>query len=341
MSCCRRSAERRAGGARRLRGLTLIELLVAQVIVGIIAAGMFALIGGMTRSFHEEHGAAEAQIRLREASSVLMRSLQGIGGNEGKAGYLVMRDDGGPDAADSLSVFRADYGVCGGVQAVLSVEGGNRLRLAQHDFDGDTFPDCPLENMVGCRMDDITGRVLLVEGQTRSAQLLVTAADDSTCELTLGTSAVQSLQLQRYRDHFGSSASTPANVISELGAVQAARFGNAMTFSVADNALWRTVNGANLTRILSGVYDLQIVTAHDLPPGDGAITAAEWNHDGALTGASPDNFFGVRVGLITYGQARGGIEQPAPQVFANRFHNAAPKERRYRASWMFAAARNR
>ena len=98
MSCCKpsasapdRSAPARTsfGGRKRrrpLRGLTLIELIVAQVVVSIIAAGMFTLIGAMTRSFHEEQGATEAQVRLREASSVLLRTLQGIGGSEGQGG---------------------------------------------------------------------------------------------------------------------------------------------------------------------------------------------------------------------------------------------------------------
>lgn len=341
MCSCKRSADRRF--PRRLRGLTLIELMVAQVIVGVIAAGMFALIGGMTRSFHEEQGATEAQVRLREASSVMLRTLQGIGGSDGRAGHLVLRDDGGDSAADSLTIFSSDYGVCGGSQPVVSIEDGDKVLLAKQDFDGDTLDDCPVDTMVGCRSADLIGRVLLIEGATRSAQLLITEADVAACTLTLGSSAVQSLQVAAYNQHFSATASGPAGVLTQLGDMRTARFGASVTFSVDPytESLVRSINGAAPTKVLDGIYDLQVVTAHDLPPGDGAVAADEWNHDGALADATPENFFGVRVGLITYGSARAGIVHGAPRVFANRFHSDAPGGRRYRYSWIFAAARNR
>lgn len=326
-----------------MRGATLIELIVSQVIVGIIAAGIFALIGGMTRSYHEEHGATEAQIRLREASSVLLRALQGIGGEEGRAGYLVLSKDWGAAAADTLTIFRADYGLCAGVQGVLEVV-DHDLRLERIDLDGDSLPDCPLGTLTGCTPEAVTGRVALIEGESRSAQLLVTSADEAACVVRFETRAVQSLQIAAYNEHFGTAAANVTDVIGELGPVRAVRFGSAVTFSIDafSDRLLRSTNGQTPVPVMDGVYDLQVVTAHDFSPRNGSVDeATEWSWDGALAGATPENFFGVRVGLVTYGSANAGVRHHAPAVFANRFHDGAPADRRYRASWVFAAARNR
>lgn len=340
----RRLGARLSRSGRHLgpRGMSLIELLTSQVIVAIIAAGMFAVIGGLTRSYHSEYGASEAQVRLREASHVLLRTLQGIGGADGRAGDLVYTTDGGATAPDSLTVFRADFGTCGGVQSVDAVDGVN-LRLVQTDLDGDGYVDCPIDHLVGCSATELEGKVVMVEGTSRSAQLLLTNVNTSPCQLTFNSGALQGLLVGAYNAHFGAAATNVNDVFADLSSVQAVRMGSTFTFTVDPHTdrLMRSINGQAPEGILDGVYDLQVVTAHDLPPGDGVIDAGEWNVNGALSGATPDNFYGVRVGLVTYGESRDGIEKELPPSFGNRTLIGAPGGRRYRTSWIFAAARNR
>jgi hypothetical protein len=342
VSCCSSSAEQRRR-RRRVRGVTLVELLVAQVIVAIVIAGVFALVAAQTRSYHQNWSAVEAQVRLREATHVMLREMQGLGGEDGFAGDIVSFSDGGNSASDTVTLFLRDFSVCGGIQPVEDFDGDDIELVDTVDLSDppDGVDDCPINFLPGCDEADLLGRAVLARGDNHGARFVITSVDVSDCKVELGSSPANTAFRAAYNAAWGTSHSSVSAVLGDLGTEEAVVFGSTMTFTVDDSRemLQRSVNGAAAVDVLPRVTDLQVEFAHDLN-GNDLIDAGEWDTTGGLAGATPRNFHGVRFGLVTYASSGNAVEA-APPTFGNRDLSGVPGGRRYRYSMHFAAARNR
>ena len=104
--------------------------------------------------------------------------------------------------------------------------------------------------------------------------------------------------------------------------------------------LQRSVDGgATFVDVLTDVFDLQVERVYNV---NGTLTTVTSSTTAALpAGATADNFLGIRIGIITFGRAADGMEVRPPSPFSNRTTSSAPGKRRYRASFIFSAARNR
>ena len=63
------------------RGLTLIELLITMVLVSIVMAGIYAMLGSSSEVFHHQELTAESQTRLRFATRAIKQDLLRAGHN--------------------------------------------------------------------------------------------------------------------------------------------------------------------------------------------------------------------------------------------------------------------
>jgi len=328
-----------------LRGFTLVELIVSQVIVGIIAAGVFGLIAAQTQSFHSNWSATEAQVRLREATHLMLRDAQGLGDVSQGAGEMIGFVDGGSGDADELFVYRNDVALCQGGLGVDTVA-GDTLQLTLVDYDLDGTDDCPIDDAAtNCPSAELVGSSALVIGDgplAEHAVLLVTAANAGTCSVTFADGANGN-----YKQFFDvahpdlPSQSSVSDVIAAVGSVTGVSFGNRMHFYV--NAprenLMRMVNAQAETVVVEGIRDLQVQAAHDVDNND-VIANTEWRSTATLTDATAFNFRAMRIGLMAFANSKRSIEVAPPNIFGNRDHSAAPGGRRYRQSFVIAAARN-
>ncbi len=349
------SSARRPGPRRRrvalrpARGFTLIELFVSQAIVGVMAAAIFALIAAQTKSFHTSWSTSEAQIRLRESTHLLLRDLQGIGSDQDLPGQLLGFTDGGTGGSDAVVVFRQDAAICTGALGIDSIDHSAEtitLELVDHDANAGTANVCPMGNIVGCSAATVSGRVAHVRGDLRAGFFYVSSADETNCTLSVPTGD-NADYITNYESQNDVTASSMTNILNPgqangLGSPVGVLFGSSIAFSVDDarEVLQRSVNGLPPTDVIDDVRDLQIELAHDLDL-DGVIDAGEWNTTGTLAGATPANFRAVRLGLMTFASSKDNIVARPPSVFGNRNHTTAPDGRRYRYSFVLAAARNR
>lgn len=68
--------------ASNKKGITLIELLVALVICGIVIAGIYRLFIGQTRAYTVQDQVVEVQQNVRNAMEILLRDLRMAGFND-------------------------------------------------------------------------------------------------------------------------------------------------------------------------------------------------------------------------------------------------------------------
>ena len=100
--------------------MSLIEVMSSQVIVIILITGLVSLVAAMAKKLNSETNVSDAQVRLRQATHLLLRDTQGIGGDAALSGDLVSVVDNVANAVDAdvgtdiLTVFKRDESVCNG-----------------------------------------------------------------------------------------------------------------------------------------------------------------------------------------------------------------------------------
>jgi Tfp pilus assembly protein PilW len=322
---------------------SLIELLVAQVIALIVVAGLLSLFVPTVQALAQNEGSVESQVRLREASHLLLRDLQGLGGAEGGSGALfVVLADGGAGGADRFRVFRRDHTVCTenlaepGVMAVTTI-----TPAAETATLGLVTGVCPL-TAASCTAAAVVGRRMFVRSSTGAAiPLEVTAVDPGACTMTFGAAANLDA-VTAYNRVFTPAVASYSALLTQLasGGANSAKLvvGSTFEYRVVGEALQRSVNGDAFETVMPEVFDIQVVPIYDLNTND-TIDAGERNVANAV-GFSANAFFGAEISIVTFSKAKGGIVVAPPALIANRNLAAAPADRRYAASTILIAARN-
>lgn len=343
MSCSRPFAE-------RFRGLTLIELMVSQTIAIVVISAMMAIVVAMVNKLQSEVAISDAQVNLRQVSHLLMRDTQGIGSDTGAtAGDFVLISDGGTTGPDVLTIFRRDESICGGSIPVLLDDPNNGVNLQLDKVGpGGTCPFAPA-NSASCSEADLLGRALLVIGLTGRVAMMSghnASSNGGKCQINYPPGKGNKDVVDQYNATYNANIaninklfSTPSSDPDAFAPIQILS-GNGFTFRLdtARNMLQRSTNfGNSFTDILEGVHDLQVQRVYQ--KGDNTFFMNE--PDPLPAGVTKEDFVGLRLGLITFGRAVDGLNVPPPTTMANRKHAAAPSNRRYRASFVITAARNR
>lgn len=340
----------------RVRGMTLLELMVSQAVVLVLVGSIFALIVAQTRNFHRMEGSIEAQVSLRQITYALMRDLQAIGGADGRAGELLEVTDN-TNGPDQLLVFKSNPALCNsGLTTVAGANfSGNLLKIAK------TGSTCPIGNTAAsnaaCHKDLVINKDILLASNTASMRLFATAVDTSGCTITIDSSnALNTAAVTRLKRSF------PTNTVNNLtdaftlifaGNTQtgSVRLGSTLQYRVADNTLLRSVDRQTEEALLDNIADLQIARAYDTN-NDGIIGDNEWlgrtaslRNESDLTGASPVTYFGAEVILVASGSQAYGDDHVEKDIIDTAFnHSLAELQntgRTYRWSRVFMAARNR
>jgi hypothetical protein len=324
-----------------MRGLTLIEVMISQAIAIIVISAMMAVVVAMVNKLQSEVAISDAQVHLRQVSHLLLRDTQGVGASSGSsAGDFISIADGGANGADSFTLFRRDESICGGGIA-LDQKIGKNNKPETHDgvnLNPDQGDGCPIGRET-CGPDELNGRSLFVTGKTGSAMMVGHNAREQACKITYPTGKQASDIVDRYNASTGLNASNISNMFDLMLPAQILA-GSAFTYQLdsARNVLQRSTDGGEtFIDILDGVFDLQVQRVFQTPGEPVFVSEGE-----ALPAdVEADDFIGLRIGLVTFGRAVDGLTVPPPPVFANRNLSAAPKNRRYRASFVVTAARNR
>ena len=108
-----------------VKGITLIELLVALVIAGIIIAGIYRLFVAQTRAYVVQDQVVEVQQNIRSAMEILLRDLR-------MAGFNGDNTPSSPSVTPGASNITVFYQKNGAVRQVsYSVDGNSRLMRNQ------------------------------------------------------------------------------------------------------------------------------------------------------------------------------------------------------------------
>lgn len=336
--------------ADRARGLTLIEVMVSQTIAIIVISAMMAIVVAMVNKLQSEVAISDAQVNLRQVSHLLMRDTQGIGSDTGAtAGDFVLISDGGTTGPDVLTIFRRDESICGGSLPVKLDDRNNGVNL-QIDTVG-PGGSCPFAsaNSAFCSEDDLLDRALLVLGLTGRVAMTSghnASSNGGKCQINYPPGQGNKDVVDRYNATYNANINnitklfgTPSSDPDAFAPIQILS-GNGFTFRLdtARNMLQRSTNfGISFTDILEGVHDLQVQRVYQ--KGDNTFFMNE--PDPLPAGVTKEDFVGLRIGLVTFGRAVDGLNVPPPAAFANRDLSGAPGNRRYRASFILTAARNR
>jgi hypothetical protein len=343
MCSCRPFAERR----RRHRAMSLIEVMTSQVIVIILVTSLVGLVAAMVKKLHSEAGVSDANVHLRQATHFLLRDTQAVGGDQAMAGDVVIVTDGGATGPDTLTLFKRDEALCNGGLGGITQQPGNSRVLRVADVNG----ACPITDEPGnCSEDELRSRRVTVKGGAFMAIAVPTSPNEQPCQITFGTADNQQT-VNQFNTRYGTTYNNIGQVFSAMPPPLQVLVGSAYTWRLNGTTLERSVNGSAFEPILDNVYDFQIERIYDIngnatyldaqglfEPGE-VVTVS----DGAPlpVGATAENFLGLRIGLMTFSRAADGMDVRPPVRFSNRHHDDAPRLRRYRESFVLAAARNR
>lgn len=341
MCSCRPSAE----GSPR--AMTLIEVMTSQVIVIILITSMVALVAAMVKKLHSEAGVSDANVHLRQATHFILRDSQAVGGDLAEAGDVVVVQDGGATGPDTLTLFKRDEALCNGGLGGVAQQPGNARVLRV----GEVAGACPITRSPGnCSEEELASHRVVVKGGAFMAIAVPTSPNMQPCQVTFGTSDNQET-VNVFNTRYGTNFNNIGQVFSSMPSPLQILVGSSFTYRLNGTTLERSANGSAFEPILDNVWDFQIERIFDVNGNATFLDAAgnfEPNEvvtlsDGAPlpTGASAANFLGLRIGLMTFSRAADGLEVRPPARFSNRDHSAAPLLRRYRQSFVLAAARNR
>ena len=333
MSFCKRFAERRAR-----HGMSLVEVMVSQTIALVVITAMMSLVVAMVKRMQSETAASDAQVRLRQASHLLLRDTQGIGGSSSSSGDLVFIVDGGSGAADEFTIFKRDESVCGGGLELTGIAGVN-IAFTTVDIDptSGVNEQCPVDRPL-CPASELAGRTAQVVGPFKSIAMTGHTATASSCMLNFPKGQQATDVVASYNARFGASMTAISQVLGEIGPTQVL-FGSSFTYRVRNNTLQRSTDRVEFIDVLTNVFDLQVLrvyataagTTVDVPVSTGAALPA---------GITEEKFLGLRLGLVTFAATQDGMAVAPPSTFGNRTL-VGTAGFRYRASFVFAASRNR
>jgi len=320
--------------------------MVSQAIILVVVSGVFTIIVAISKSYHSSDGGVGAQLRLREVSHVLMRDLQGLGGEDGRAGDLMEVVDS-TSSADTVSVFKTNRAQCGGGLTTTRFN-TNRIHFAPDSPCVVGTAICPAtvvnNQLIALITDDATLKVRVSNVNTNSGA--------SNCSVYISPTdpdnqrALARLQLSYPPDGYP-TASIDEWLVEHPPITS--RVGVELSYTVVNNTLQRSVNRGLPEAIVDGVFDLQVARAYDTN-GDGLIGENEWVGKSAtivteadLAGANPVTFLASEVALVTFASAADAIYDVLPAGFENRTYTLTTeqKQRRYRWARFLFAARNR
>jgi Tfp pilus assembly protein PilW len=338
MSSCKPFADPSAA-----RGVTLIEVMVSQTIAIVLIAALTSLVVAMVGRLNSETNVADAQVRLRQASHVILRDAQGIGGELSQSGDLVVITEGdGLLGSDTFTLFKRDESVCGG-GVTLGGRSGVTLDVAPRG----TPAVCPI-GLTGCSPAEIASHRIVVIGASESIDLSAHLANAASCNLVLPGGGAGSQAVDDFNDKYGTAHATLNEVLDDIGPMAIA-FGTTFRYAIGGTVdapvLVRSVNNEPSATIAENIADLQVERWFDIN-GDGEISPSEVVTTDTLggvlpAGATADNFLGLHIGLLAFGKAADGFVVAPPSVFSNHSTSGLPGNRRYRGSFVTAAARNR
>jgi hypothetical protein len=281
-------------------------------------------------------------VRLREASHVLLRDVQGLGGAEGGGGALfVVVSDGGANGPDSFRAFRREHSVCTeslaepGILAVTALTSVGTATVAP------AAGVCPLLQP-SCAARFVVGRRLLVKNPAGVAlPLSATSVDTAACTISFGATS-NTGAASEFNRIYSLALTDYAGVLATLGPTTSSQsqivIGSTFEYRVRSDTLERSVDGNAFEAVLPGVYDIQVVPAYDVDR-NGVVSDGERDVNNALR-LAPSSFFGANISIVTFTSAKGAATVAPPTTLANRHFGNAPRERRYAGSSIFVAARN-
>lgn len=341
---------------RQHRAMSMIEVITSQVIVIIVVTGLVGLVAAMVKKLNSENNVSDAQVRLRQATHLLLRDTQGIGGDAALSGDLISVVDNVSVAADAdlgtdiLTIFKRDESICNGGMGV-SLTSSQKVTATG---------TCTIA-ATGCSVAELQTRRVVLRNGAKSIELTPATPTASPCAIDFAGSANANAFAAYNKStkrgcETGATDSTPlsgsctttALAMADLAPTQAL-VGSSFVYRVKNKKLERSLNGGAFEVVLENVVDLQIERVFD-SDGDGAIEAV--NEDGdvevvtASTGnepasATPASFLGLRIGVMTFGRAVDGMEVRPPATFSNHPTSGFATGFRYRGTFIFAAARNR
>lgn len=339
MSFSKRTAE--------ARGFSLIELMVAQVMVLVISGSIFIFIASMTKTYHTQEANTASRTSLRHATAVMLRDLQAIGGEHGAAGDLVTVTDGGSGASDQLELVKVNNAICPNLANI----GPSNKRVSI----GKVGSDCPWEvGNPACTKPMLVGRDLIVSGTAHSVKLRTTTVDNGgSCRIHFGNNTANVAAFNTRTGNKVCGGGACGNVQAVLAAIGtgAVSVASSYEYRVGAEGLERRVDGAPWQLAVPGVRDMQLAEAHDLN-SDGVIAANEWAgragapaSRGALSvsgvAASAQTYFGAEVVLMTSNRVADRDPGPPPASLMNHTLTGLPSGHIFRTARVFAAARNR
>ncbi len=336
--------------------MSLIEVMSSQVIVIILITGLVSLVAAMAKKLNSETNVSDAQVRLRQATHLLLRDTQGIGGDAALSGDLVSVVDNVANAVDAdvgtdiLTVFKRDESICNGGMNVAFAS------ASKVNVNG----TCTIATS-SCSIAELQGRRIVLKNNAKSLELTPSTPSSSPCAVDFAgaanTNAFVAYNKTAKRGcettttdttPLTGSCTTTAAAIADLAPTQAL-VGSSFVYRVMNKKLERSLNGGAFDIVLDNVVDLQVERVFD-SDGDGAFEAV--NEAGeveivtASTGSEPASataasFLGLRIGVVTFGRAPDGMSSRPPTMFSNHSLASAATGFRYRGTFLFAAARNR
>ena len=353
----RRFAKRRHRGMskRQHRALSLIEVMVSQVIGLIVITGIMALVVAMVRKLNSELSVADAQVHLRQATHLLLRDTQGVGGEVSISGDVVTVLDGGTAGADGFTIFKRDESVCGGLLTVAAKPAAPGAAPTTHDgvtiniADVDTNLTsgitnvCPFTLSV-CPTSELAGRAVLMTGAARSVQMTGHTVNASSCKINFPGGQQSADLISSYNTRYGTNLNNISGVLDDIGPL-AILVGSSFSYRLLATTLQRsTDNGLTFQDVLDNVFDLQVERVYlddDEDTNLGLLNFVGSTGVALPAGYDEAEFLGLRIGIITFASARADLAVAPPASSSNRNLTSAPGGRRYRASDIFAASRNR
>jgi prepilin-type N-terminal cleavage/methylation domain-containing protein len=287
----------------RTRGFTLVELMIAVAIFGIVIAQAFAVFGAQ----HVTYSATERTIEVQQDSRLLADAILG---DIRMAGYMVPRAagigsiDGGTSGPDAICISDPSVIQDSEVASALQRFAGASVSATLLTGSSATLSNSSLDIDGDGTADFAPGRGIIFADSNNSHCAVIDTISPS------GATSVFSF--------------TPPT---------AAGFSVSTTSGSVAPAIYYELNGTDLTRnglrLANGIEDLQIEFGVD-GNGDGQLTGAEFPvHD--LDGLDPNDIISVQLSVITRGdREEDNLQTPGRPAAANRAAGTADGFRRRR-----------